>query len=151
MLSVICGPSGHAADNLILKGTLLEPPPCEFNMGETSQVNFGDRVGVRKVDGKNYKQRVNYKFVCDADLKPFLVTLLLTGETTSYDNAAIQSDRDNLGIRMLIDGQPFTANMQVVMVHGRLPVIEAVPVKKPGSTLTAGAFSAAATIRVNYL
>lgn len=147
MIALLMSTNGWADDNLILQGTLLEPPDCTFNIGV---VDFGERVGVNKVDGKNYKQTINYSLVCEADLEPWAMSLFLTGEVTPYDNAAIQSNMDDLGIRLLIDGKPFMTNILMPFNPDKLPVIEAVPVKKPGSTLTAGAFSAAATLWINY-
>lgn len=141
---------GRAEDNFTLKGILLEPPKCGFNGGLSALVKFGERVGVNKVDGSNYKQKLPYLMYCEEESKPWDMALVLTGSVTSYDNAAIQTNIKDLGIRLLINGQPFAVDQPVPMVFSKPPLIEAVPVKKPGSTLSTGAFEATATIGINY-
>ncbi|WP_421671714.1 fimbrial protein [Rahnella sp. EDr1-12] len=139
-----------AEDNFSLKGTLLEPPKCGFNGGLQTLVEFGNRVGVNKVDGINYKQKIPYLMFCEAESKPWDMAFILTGITTSYDGAAIQTNIDDLGIRLLINGKPFSVGKLVPIDFSKPPLLEAVPVKRPGSTLTAGAFEAVATIGINY-
>jgi len=41
-------------------------------------------------------------------------------------------------------------NSTVRFTHPNFPVVQAVPVKRAGSTLTGGAFNAAATLVVEY-
>lgn len=53
-----------AAENMKLYGTLIEPPLCTISNGGAVEVNFGERVGVKKVDGNNYRQPVNYPVNC---------------------------------------------------------------------------------------
>lgn len=137
-------------DNFTLKGTLLEPPKCGFNGGMNTLVQFGNRIGVNKVDGTNYKQKIPYLMYCEAESKPWDMAFVLTGITTSYDNAAIQTNIEDLGIRILINGQPFTVDKLMPIDLSKPPLLEAVPVKKPGVKLTAGAFEAVATIGINY-
>lgn len=150
MAGIAISHCGHAEDNFSLRGTLLEPPKCGFNGGLTTLVDFGNRIGVNKVDGTNYKQKIPYLVYCEAESKPWDTSFVLTGTATSYDNAAIQTDIEDLGIRVLINGQPFTIEQNVPIDFSKPPLLEAVPVKKPGSTLTSGAFEAVATIRINY-
>ncbi|MDA3131533.1 hypothetical protein [Atlantibacter subterraneus] len=45
--------------NMTFHGTLVAPP-CTISNGQTIEVDFGDDLGVEKIDGNNNKQNVNY-------------------------------------------------------------------------------------------
>ena len=135
-----------------LRGTLRAPPPCEINDGGRVAVDFGQRVGVNKVDGVNYRQAVNYRITCDSkEARPWEMVLTLKGVATSFDNAAVQTDNDNLGIRVYRDDVPFMLNSSIKIDPASPPRLEAVPVARPGGPLKAGAFVATATLQADYL
>lgn len=46
-ISALSAP-GMAADNMKFSGTLIEPPPCTINNDGQVDVDFGNRVGVKK-------------------------------------------------------------------------------------------------------
>ncbi|CNC53401.1 minor pili exported protein [Yersinia intermedia] len=139
-----------AADNVLFRGTLIEAPLCTINNNNTVDVNFGDKVGVNKVDGTNYLTTIDYLITCNSGATGFDMTLMLSGNKTTYDDAAIKTDHLNLGIRVLQNGKPFTLGKPVAIDPKNPPKLEAVPVKTPGSTLTGGAFLASATLQANY-
>ena len=56
----------------------------------------------------------------------------------------------HLGIHMVQDGKPFNLNTPMVINPLTPPVLEAVPVKLVGSTLSSGGFDAAATLLAEY-
>lgn len=139
-----------AAGEMNFGGTLIEPPPCTINSGGLIDVNFQQRVGINKVDGVNYLQTIDYKLVCDPSTNPWEVRLTVSGNATAYDPAAVQTNIDGLGIRLLQNGLPFTLNTSIIVPHGGSMVLQAVPVKKPGVTLPEGAFEASATLQAEY-
>lgn len=139
-----------AAENVMFRGTLIEPPPCSISDDERIDVDFGQRVGINKIDGANFKQLVNYRISCEAGINTWEMSLTLGGLPTTYDDAAVQTDKDGLGIRLLLDGKPFTLNEPVNVDPKAQPILEAVPVQRPGSTLTEGAFEATATLQADY-
>lgn len=139
-----------AASNLTFGGSLIEPPPCEVDSGELIDVDFGKRLGIQKVDGVHYLQKVNYSIKCEPGAKDWAMELMLSGEPTSYDMAAIQTNIPDLGIRVLLNGEAFTLGKSVSVNPADLPVLEVVPVKTPGSTLIEGAFEATATLQAVY-
>ncbi|ATM76050.1 MULTISPECIES: fimbrial protein [Serratia] len=136
-----------AADNLLFRGTLIEPPSCTINDVE---IDFGDRVGVNKVDGVNYVKTIDYLIRCEPDAMGLDMTLTLSGQQTGYDDAAIQTNVADLGIRILHNGQPFTLDTPIDVDPNNPPKLEAVPVKTPGATLQEDAFVASATLRAQY-
>lgn len=140
----------YAADNMLFHGTLVEPPPCTINDGGMVDVDFGERVGVNKVDGVNYRQTLDYRITCEPGATGLDLSLTLYGQHADYDAAAVQTDLADLGIQVLQNGQPFLINTPVAIDPTHPPVLEAVPVKKPGATLTGGVFVATATLKAQY-
>ncbi|HHQ4308821.1 TPA: fimbrial protein [Serratia fonticola] len=149
-LLLVCAHSQGAADNLLFRGTLIEPPPCKINDGGQVDVNFGERVGVNKVDGVNYLMAMDYRIICEPGVSGLDMTLTLSGLPTGYDDAAIKTDRADLGIRVLQNGQPFTLDKPIDIDPNNPPTLEAVPVKTPGATLNEGTFEATATLQAQY-
>jgi type 1 fimbria pilin len=150
LLGALFGSPLWAADNLLFSGTLIEPPPCKINDGGTVDVNFGERVGVKKVDGVNYLQAMGYRISCEPGASGLDMTLTLSGQPTGYDTAAVRTNLADLGIRVLQNGKPFTLNQPIGIDPNSPPLLEAVPVKTPGATLKEGAFVATATLQANY-
>ncbi|MGQ8775443.1 fimbrial protein [Serratia sp. NA_112.1] len=152
LLSGLLAGKASAAENMKFYGTLIEPPPCTINDGGEVDVDFGSRVGVTKVNGNNYLQPVNYQITCDSGANVWQMTLTLTviGTPTTYDTAALQTNATDLGIRLLRDGSAFELNKPVAITLNSPPRLEAVPVKRPGSTLSEGVFEATATLLAVY-
>lgn len=143
-------PPLFAADNMLFRGILIEPPPCTINDGGMVDVDFGERVGINKVNGVNYLKPVDYRITCESGATGLEMTLTLSGTETGYDKAAVQTDMADLGIKVLQNGAPFTLNTPLSIDPQNPPVLEAVPVKTPGATLTEGAFVATATLKAEY-
>lgn len=140
----------QAVPNMAFYGTLNAPPPCTINNGEQVDVDFGDRVGVNKVDGQNYMKTVNYRITCGQGASGLAMGLKVTGSASGFDAAALQTNITDLGIRLLQNGQPFTLNKRMNIDAANPPVLQAVPVKKPGVELKAGAFTVTATLLADY-
>ncbi|MBH3084210.1 fimbrial protein [Serratia bockelmannii] len=134
---------------MTFRGGLIAPPPCTINGGKKMDVDFGDRVGVNKVDGERYRQTIGYSVDCEPGALPWQMTLTLKGNA-SFERAALQTNKPDLGIRIYQNDTPFIINTPIPISPSHLPVLEAVPVAKPGMTLTEGAFSATATLQADY-
>lgn len=137
--------------DIAFHGTLLEPPPCVINDGSQIDVNFGERVGINKVDGENYRQALNYQIVCEnADSGNWALTLSLNGAASAFDKEALLTSEANLGIRVYQNDRLFTPGSAVNIELANPPRLEAVPVKRAGIELTEGTFEAWATLRADY-
>lgn len=132
------------------RGTLVEPPPCTINEGNRVDVDFGERVGINKVDGVNYRQGLNYQITCEKHDKTLMLVLSLSGNTAGFDNNALQTSKENLGIRVYQNDKPFTPGSLLVIDPDSPPRLEAVPVRKADSTLKEGPFESWATLRADY-
>lgn len=136
---------------MTFRGTLIEAPPCTINDGNQVDVDFGERVGVNKVDGVNYRQMLNYQITCEeGGSGTWALTLNLSGTATGFDGQALQTNKENLGIRIYQNDQPFTPESSLAIDLANPPRLEAVPVKNAGSTLAEGAFEAWATLQAVY-
>lgn len=137
--------------DMTFHGTLIEPPPCTINDGNQVEVDFGDRVGINKVDGENYRQQLNYQITCDKALGGnWALTLSLSGSAAGFDNDALLTNKSGLGIRVYQGDKPFTPNSSVKINLDNPPRLDAVPIKQTGATLTEGVFEAWATLRADY-
>ncbi|HAT4913350.1 TPA: fimbrial protein [Serratia marcescens] len=155
LLAGVLGLSGVARAegdvDMTFHGTLIEPPPCTINDGNKVDVDFGERVGINKVDGVNYRQAMNYQITCDnAGGNRWALSLNLGGSVSAFDGNALQTSKTDLGIRVYQNDTPFTPGSSLDIDLNNPPRLEAVPVKKEGSTLTEGAFEAWATLRAEY-
>ncbi|MEJ5063049.1 fimbrial protein [Erwinia sp. MYb375] len=140
----------YAADNMLFSGTLIGPPPCKINGGDKVDVNFGDQLGVHKVDGVNYLKTLSYSITCEKGVTGMDVMFTLSVKKTTYNNAAIQTNMADLGIQVLQNDKPFVLDIPLVIDPKVPPTLKAVPVKKPGANLKVGVFSATATLKAEY-
>lgn len=149
MGALFCPPL-FAAKNLLFQGTLISPPPCKINGGNLIDINFGERVGINKVNGVNYLKIIDYQITCEPGVSGFDMTLTLRGPKTQYDDAAIQSTLANLAIKVSQNGRPFVLDKPIAVDPKNPPTLAAVPVKTPGATLKAGVFVAMAVLLAQY-
>lgn len=131
-------------------GTLIAPPPCSIDEGEQIDVAFGDRLGINKIDGVNFRVEVNYRIDCESGVGGWMPALTLSGIATDFDYNALATNKPDMGIRVYLNSTPFMPNTKVNFSMVNKPKLEAVPVKRPGIKLTEGAFEAWATLRVDY-
>lgn len=159
VLLLACGLAGGIAPvqakdgeaDMMFHGTLIEPPPCTINDGNQVEVDFGDRIGINKVDGENYRQRLNYQITCDGTAgNNWALTLSLSGSAAGFDPESLLTNKAGLGIRVYQNDKPFTPNSVLKINLASPPRLEAVPIKQAGTTLKEGAFEAWATLRADY-
>ncbi|CAI2486732.1 MULTISPECIES: fimbrial protein [Serratia] len=138
------------ATEMQFRGKLIEPPVCSINDDGIVDVNFGDRLGVNKVDGVNYRQAVNYRISCEGSTGTDGMTLIFSGAVSTFDKAALQTSMSDLGIRIYQNDQPMAPGSKIAINPSSPPQLEAVPVQRPGAVLSEGQFEATATLQVNY-
>jgi len=155
--SCIATGNGFASDaeNLEFGGTLIEPPPCNLSAEGTIKVNFGDKVGVKKVASGVYRQPIPISLHCEQDSSHSAWQLMISvsGNPASFDTdnaTVVTSEREALGVKLYADGKPFELDSPVKVNGNTLPSLEAVLVQKEGETLNEGEFTAHATLRVAY-
>lgn len=132
-----------------IKVTVVAPPPCIINGDQVIDVDFGSDVVTRRVDGVNYLKTVDYSLVCNGNISNAM-KLQIQGATTAFDRSALQTNMADLGVALKANGSALTVNDWVNFTYPNKPVLQAVPVKRAGSTLNGGDFSAGATLMVDY-
>ncbi|CAI2142722.1 putative minor fimbrial subunit StfF [Serratia fonticola] len=146
---LLSSPLAIAFTMVTVKATVLDPPSCVINGNQPIEVNFGDEVMTNKVDGKNYMQPVEYSLQCTGGNTDAL-RLQIQGEPTAFNPAALVSiQQSNLGIELWANSARFPVNSWINFTYPSAPVLQAVPVKKSGTTLAAGKFSAVATLKID--
>ncbi len=138
-----------AAANVLFRGTLNEPPPCTIDSGNSIDIDF-DKVRIQRVDGVNYRKNVPYAIHCAAGTLPWELKLSIKGTATTFEPSALQSSTVDTGIKILQHGLPFQLNTPLGINLSAPPLLEAIPVKRPGASLQPGAFTATATLLAEY-
>ncbi|CNE49324.1 fimbrial protein [Yersinia kristensenii] len=147
--SLLCSPL-LAAENLLFQGTLNAPPPCKINGGDLVDIDFGERVGINKVNGVNYRRTIDYHITCEPTATALDITLILSGPQSSYGDGVIQSSQEGLGIKILQNGRPFILDKPLFVDPKNPPKLEAVPVKESNARLKADVFVATAVLLAQY-
>lgn len=131
-------------------GVLNESLPCSIGNDAVMEVDFGEAVVIKKIDGVQYRHDIAYQITCSASAN--LVRLSFEGVPVAFDTSAVQTSVAGLGIRLLRDGQPFMMNTPVTVDMQNLPVLSVVPVvpSDPTQWPSPGGFSALATLRADY-
>ncbi|EOY5052101.1 fimbrial protein [Serratia marcescens] len=133
-----------------LRGGLIAPPPCVINDGGKIDVDFGEGIGINKLDGRNYRQEITYRITCEPSIHSWTMTLTLKG-SASFDNATLQTSNVNLGIRLYQNNTPFIINKTINIDPTAPPILAALPIGRPGVILSEGEFIATATLQADYL
>ncbi|MDI3360351.1 fimbrial protein [Lelliottia sp. V89_10] len=152
LLALLLPLAVSAADNMQFHGTLVAPP-CTISDGKTIEVDFGNDLGVNKIDGNNYKQSVEYTVSCSAGYGLNNIAIVIDSTTpAAFDSSAVQTDKTGLGIRILVDNTAVTFAKRIAVADPSVPpVIEAVPVQDQTVNLTEGAFEGTMTLRTDYM
>ncbi|CAI1948977.1 MULTISPECIES: fimbrial protein [Serratia] len=153
VLAVLAGGMpATAAENMRFYGTLISPPPCTINNGQMIEVNFGDDLLTTKVDGVNYSRPINYTLDCTVAGNK-AVRMMIQGTASSFDNSVLATaERTGLAIAVKPEAvdQVLPINSWMRLTTQSAPKLRAVPVRASWMELTPGAFTAGATLLVDY-
>lgn len=148
IFSVIIINTAYAA-SVTVKVTVTAAPSCTINNNKTIEVNFQEVVTTRIDGGDEYLRPVNYTLECkDATNKT--MKMMVEGITSSFNEYALKTNFDDLGIELHVNGHKQEISKWFKFNYEDKPELEVVPVKRTGSKLSTGAFSAGATLKVEY-
>jgi type 1 fimbria pilin len=128
----------------------LKKKPCHIAGDRDISVHFGN-VGINKVDGQRYLQPVAYTLTCEEVDPSWTLMLSVKGTPAGFENTALRTNANGLGIRILQNGKPLEINKPLAIDYASPPVLQAVPVQQRGVTLPEQDFSATATLMAEYL
>ena len=138
-----------------ISGTVIASTPCKINDDRIIEVNFGNDLLTTKVNGWNYKRTISYALDCRGANSNRL-RMQFQGTSASYDGRYLGtinqagSSRPDLAIRIEADGVWLEKDTWLNFQSTAVPTLTAVPMKAPGIPVTAGRFSAGATLVVEY-
>ncbi|MBU5412427.1 fimbrial protein [Serratia ureilytica] len=138
-----------AVTTVTVKVTVVAAPPCIINDDQAIDVDFGSELLTTKIDGSNYIKTVDYTLECK-DNTSNAMKMQVQGSATTFDSSALQTNMTDLGVALKANGTALTINNWMNFTYPGKPVLQAVPVKRAGSTLSGGDFVAAATLMVAY-
>jgi type 1 fimbria pilin len=143
---------GGPSATVTVKVTVLTQP-CEINGGRPIEVEF-DNVMTTEVGSDAYLKQVVYTLDCPQGA-PTAMKLQIAGTGASFDSEVLQVKPDELGLlgielRQGSTKLPINRWLNFTYSDSNKPELWAVPVKKSGTTLKGGDFTAAATMKMDY-
>ncbi|PAA97323.1 fimbrial protein [Serratia fonticola] len=133
------------------QGGLVEALPCTINNGDPIEVDFGDSVIIRNIDGVRYAKPIPYHIDCPTAGQ---VRLSIRGESGSFDVSTLQTSLPGLGLRIkLSNGTSFPVGSGAFYTGINVqspPQLTAVPIVNPAQPPVPGAFTARATLLAEY-
>lgn len=134
------------------KGQFILSSPCKVNDDKVLEVPFGN-IAIDNIDGIQYKKIIPYTVDCQGATDDSPLSIKVIATAVSFDNnAAIATNVDGLGIEIQANGLPMPLNKPLLTTLSDLSSLEltATPVKDSDAVLTEQAFSAGATLTVDY-
>lgn len=135
------------AETTISVTVTLVVPVCEINAGKEINVDFGNDLMTTRIDGNQYKTKVVYTVSCSGSSNA--LKMQIDGTAAAFDATVLATDKTDLGLALINGGKKQAINTWFNFTYPTLPVLEMVPVKKAGVTLSGGDFNATATLKVD--
>jgi len=151
-LAMACWGTGSQAmenSSTVTVNVTVVATPCEINHNDLIEVKFGNGVMTTRVGGDYKKMPIVYSVQCQGGTSN-AVRMLIDGNGAAFDGDVLGTAKTDLGIALLNNGNRMPINTWLNFTYPDWPKLEAVPVKRPGASLTAGPFSAGATMKVEY-
>lgn len=148
LMMATLGVEAATTSDIRVKVVVLSPP-CVINSNNIIEVNFGNDVLTNRVDGNYRKMPVKYSVQCSNGASN-AVKMLIDGNGASFATQVLRTNKTDVGIEILNNSKRLPINSWLNFTYPNLPKLEAVIVKRPGSTLVGGPFSASATMKVEY-
>ncbi|HHP7836340.1 MULTISPECIES: fimbrial protein [Serratia] len=149
VLSMMPISSLQAHTEIRFSGVVTVPLPCVISGKQAIETHFGDALVTTQVNGDNYLKTVSYDLICRNNSSNSL-RMKIQGNAADFNPQALQTNMHDLGIELRADGQPLLLNAWFNFTYPELPKLQAVPIKRLGSTLPTGSFLATATMLVDY-
>lgn len=123
---------------------------CTVNNDSKQVVDFGNAVGIHRIDGKRFEQPIPFKVECKnyAGGEVPALTLTLEGNATTFNDAAVKTNVNGLGIELRSNGRAQSLNQPLTFDYKSVPVLTAVPVADPSLPLSAQSFTATVKLTV---
>lgn len=149
LVANILDQNGNSAVDVILGNATISLPACNFNDGNPIDVDFGSAVAVTDVAAGTVEKSIDYTLTCTYD--NFGLKMKILGTGASFDNDLLQTDINEMGIKFTANGTALPLNTDLNFASAAAkPALKAILTQQPGARLPTGAFTASATMRVEY-
>lgn len=143
---VDCLAATEGAVAINFHGTLVQPA-CIVNANNPISVEFGD-VTITSVDGVTHKRMpLTYSIDCPGGNT---IKLQVAGTAAGFDTTALATSISGLGIRLQKDTVTQPINSWLFFTSSSRPALWVVPLKDGVTLLSAGEFTATASLKVDY-
>lgn len=149
LLAAFVSTHSIADATITVSGGLIDTPDCTINGNRTIDVDFGDNIITRQVDGLNFRAPVTFTLSC-VNLPDNGLQLSIRGSDADFGSGLISTDKAGLAIQLWKDSDKLSNNAMVRFTYPDIPVLWATPVARDNATLTAGTFSGAASLVLRY-
>lgn len=124
---------------------------CHINNNKPIDVDFGSEVAVTDVAAGLVAKEISYSLECDNADATQSLRMNIKGTGADFDAAVLKTSITNLGVKIQANGADYPLNTALNFVGANnKPALKAVLVQKPGARLQTGAFTAGATMTVDY-
>lgn len=149
LLAWLSSQQAFADATISFSGTLISAPNCIINTNNAVDVDFGDDLITRRVDGVNYKKAIEYTLDCSSVASNGM-KIAITGTTATFGTGLIKTDKAGLGLQIYRGSEKVSNGVSMNFTYPDSPVLYAVPVAQDASTLTAGIFTGTASMVISY-
>ncbi|ELV2797979.1 fimbrial protein [Enterobacter ludwigii] len=135
--------------NINFSGTLVNAPNCTINGNNTVDVDFGDNIITRQVDGQNFRQPIVYDLNCSS-IAVNGMKVSVRGNPATFGSGLIDAGKTGLAIQLWEGTNKISNGVAVSFTWPAKPELYATPVAQDNTTLTAGHFSSTASLVLSY-
>lgn len=137
--------------NFTFRGIFIITSSCTISNDQIIDVLF-DNISIHKIDGVQYKKTIPFIVDCNASQDSLPVNVTMSGSTVNFDNTALRTSAEGLGLQIQINGRAHEINKPFTTTLGELISLQltAVPVKDPSKSLSEQPFTATATLTADY-
>lgn len=136
---------------IITVNVTVNAAPCEINHNQNIDVDFGDEVAVTDVAAGLVEKDIAYDLDCSNADTARSLKMQISGAGSDFDATVLKTSVTDLGVKIKADGNDFPLNSGLALAsRDAKPALKAVLVQKPGARLQTGAFTAGATMTVDY-
>lgn len=153
LLLAVAGQNTWAADNsanLTVK-VIINAAPCEINNNQNIDVDFGSDVAVTDVAAGLIEKPISYELNCTSMDTTKSLKMTISGNGADFDQDVLKTSITSLGVKIKANGNDYPLNTAFNFVSAETkPDLTALLVQQSGARLETGAFTAGATMTVDY-
>lgn len=135
---------------ITVQGEVYKKPDCSINNEKPLNVDFGNSVLEKNINGMNYQKQINLEITCTEDNFPGQLQITVSGESSDFNASALKTTLSGLGIQLQLDNSSLKINTPVEVEKPQGNILTATLIKQSDASLLMGEFEATATITAEY-